>query len=284
MSWNRSDSRRTAPVEEKGTAKSRMRGAVAGGAVVVLACAVAYWIFRPVDGGVETAAGAKSRMIREVSPSVSTAAQEKVVYRTKEERYFAETNGLAPGKLARWWLDHRPPAGYTNDSTRTRAKQGYEIFEHRCDNSLAFLLTVRPGDTIVGDAGYDRWFTRAFLESLKTPIIVTKDDTPEQAALKRLVIETKADLKGRLDAGEDIAQIMSETRRELQKLSALKSDLRRELYAMKRDGTMTEENMQDYVDAANKMLADKGIAPLKFGPLIGRNLKRQIEDKDKETK
>lgn len=275
MAWNKPTGDEAATKRSPSRAKSPIRG-IAAALIVVAGAVVAWLVLSPGDKHeTEKSDKAKAGLIKEVTPAATPKAEEpkKVVYKTQAEKDFAETNGLSRGKLARWWLDRRPPAQYTNDTTRTAPKEKYEIFDHHCDNSLACLLTMTPGDTLVGDVMYERWFVKDFLKSLETPIIVTKDDTPEQAELKRAVIAAKIDLKARHDAGEDIAQVMRETRAELQKMAAYKAQVRDQLYQLKRDGIMSDADMEGYVEAANKMLEQKGIAPLKFGPLVRRNLK-----------
>ena len=137
------------------------------------------------------------------------------------------------------------------------------------------MLTVPPGTSAVGDPEYELWFTQDFLKSLETPIIVTKDDTPEEAQLKRDMIAAKIDLKARYDAGEDIALIMRSTREELQRLSIYKSEIEATFREMASKPGLTEQDIDDFIKSANIMLDSKGIAPMTFGPLAKRRLLRK---------
>ena len=177
---------------------------------------------------------------------------------------------------------HKVRGVVTNDFRK--ATQGkYAIFPHRCENEIACYLSLKPGDAIFGTMKYSGRFKDDFLKSLETPIVIEPDDPDDVKELKRNVREAKIQLKEALDRGEDIEQIMLDTRKELQDLARYKMDLTRTIYEMRRDKPMTTEELQDAVDAANKMLEAKGIAPMKFGPLVRQKMLMAMEQ-EKEQK
>lgn len=223
----------------------------------------------------------RAKRIAEVSPSFAynspkaTEPHEKALpkYKTKEERYFAETNGLNKMQIQRWKIDHMPPAGITNNTSQTEERPYYQIFDHSSENDIAGFLTMESGETLVGTPSYERWFVKDFLKSLETPIIVTKDDTPEQAALKREMIEVKIDLKARHDAGEDIAAIMTATHDEYQRLAEYKDTIWELLREARRNPDATDQDIEDFITAANVQLESKGIAPIELGPVTRHMLR-----------
>ena len=168
--------------------------------------------------------------------------------------------------------------GVITNSLASRAKGAYHIFDHASDNEIACYLSMKPGDALVGPARYTGRFKDRFLESIKTPIIVTEYDTPEQAQLKRDVIAARLQLKDALDRGEDIEQIMLDTRQELQDLARYKNELRKQFNELRRAEGTTEEDVDTLLEACNKMLESKGIAPMKFGPITRRKLMSELED------
>jgi len=170
--------------------------------------------------------------------------------------------------------------GVITNSVASRAKGAYHIFDHACDNEIACYLSIKPGDALVGPVRYTGRFKEKFLESLKTPIIVTQDDTPEQAQLKRDVIAAKLELKDALDRGEDIEQIMLDTRQELQDLARYKMELRKQFNELRRSEGATEEDIDMLLEACNKMLESKGIEPMKFGPITRRKLMSEMENQE----
>ena len=133
-----------------------------------------------------------------------------------------------------------------------------QLFFNRAENQLSALLTVKPGEMIVGFDIDDKRFVNEFLASLKTPIEITDDDTPEERAEKELVIEAKQQLQRYYKEGLDIVQIMKDEYREIAKLNALKTDLNAEIAKMRREGA-SPEDIRLQVEASNKMLEQYGV-------------------------
>lgn len=136
-------------------------------------------------------------------------------------------------------------------------------FKYNSDLEIAALLLARPGSMAIGNPDYDRWFTRDFLRSFNDPALPSHEDTDEQKELKRAVAEVKGDLKARYDAGEDLAKIMSDARKELRELSAYKEELEEQVKRLSKDEKATAEDIEDCITAANKMLEERGLPPLK---------------------
>ncbi len=185
------------------------------------------------------------------------------------------TNGLSAAQIRKWKAERRPPPGITNDTTRTEAPPQYAIFNHVSENEIACLLTIEPGMTLVGEPSYGKHFVDDFMKSCQTPIVVTEDDTPEQAELKRLMNETKIDLRQRMADGEDLGQILRDTRQEYVRLAEYKQTLEHELNELKKDNSLSMDDIDDFVKAANKLLDAKGIAPIKMTPITRRMLLRR---------
>jgi hypothetical protein len=139
-------------------------------------------------------------------------------------------------------------------------------------------LTIQPGQGLVGTPRYNGRFTKEFLESLKKPIVINDDDSEEDKELKRNVNLAKQELKAAYDRGEDIEKIMLDTRREYQDLAMYKQELRQLIYEYKKTENPSDQDVEDYVTAANKLLEAKGIAPLNIGPISRRKLMMMREE------
>jgi hypothetical protein len=50
-------------------------------------------------------------------------------------------------------------------------------------------------------------------------------------------------------------------------MGTIKKDLEKEIRKANRDSTMTDDDMELLVKAANKMLEEKGISPINYNPL-----------------
>lgn len=170
------------------------------------------------------------------------------------------------------------PTGVVTNRVADYAKSQYSIFEHRSDNEIAAILMMRPGDTVVGTKRYDRWFSRQFLKSCETPIEFLPTDEPWKIDLKRAVIQARKDLKEAYDRGEDIEAIMTESRQQLQDLARYKQSIK-QLYVSNMKECETPEQVEALGLAVNKMLEEKGCAPMDFTPLTKQSL---LKDKTYE--
>ena len=252
--------------------------------VAVSALITVHYLLRVDDSAVEThkakATRTKKAVTAHTSNSIETSQPENkpiTKYKTIEEQYYAETNGLSKPMLAKWRFEHRQPAAWTNDSSKVEQPE-YATFDFQSEKEIICLLTVEPGDTLLGDGNYGPEFERDFLKSLTQPIIVSKDDTPEQAEWKRMMIETKIDLKARMDAGESISDIMQATRREYQRMAEMKDLLTEEIAALKNSEGVTVQDMETCIEAANRMLESKGVSKLKISPVMRKALMRKCVD------
>ena len=244
--------------------------------VVVVAVAVALWMSQSAETEVtEEELAEKPRQIVEVAPSAPAPvaepkAEEKPVDPNARPTKVGEiVNGyvmLPSGRI------HKPTGVVTN-RVADYGKSKYSIFENRSDNEIAGILMMNPGDAVVGSKRYDRWFAEQFLKSIETPIIVSEDDEPWQADLKRSVLQARIELKEAYDRGEDIAGIMTESRQQLQDLSKYKQAVK-QLYAQNRRECETDEEVGELQRAVNIMLEEKGCAPINFTPLTRLNLKK----------
>ena len=171
---------------------------------------------------------------------------------------------------------HKRTGAVTNH-VANYGKSKYSIFKYRSDNEIARILMSNPGSAVVGTRRYDMWFEKQFQKSLETPITISEDDEEWQADLKRLVIQARQELKEAHDRGEDVAEIMSESRRQLQDLSGYRRSIGR-VYAEKRRECATEEEVAQLQQAVNAMLEQKGCAPMNFTPLTKMHLMKEETD------
>lgn len=149
-----------------------------------------------------------------------------------------------------------------------------KLFHNIADIYISRVVNSQPGNLVIGTVNYDR-FPDLFRKALKEPIVVDKDDTVEEVAKKQAVIDTRAELKQMLDEGVDIAQVMREAESEVRRLWNYRRSLHLELVKTMKEGTFNANDMQDYVDAANMMLKDNGMAPLKHPQFWIRRMRQE---------
>ena len=88
-----------------------------------------------------------------------------------------------------------------------------------------------------------------------------------------------------MDAGEDIVNIMKDSRAELEKLGAYREDLKQLVNEHIRDENASDDDVKDFVAAANKMLEKEGLPPIKNPSIMARQmmLKHQRERAAREA-
>lgn len=285
MAWNGSNGKNASGTSTAkrlvGVAKkspSIMRGAFAALAVVALAAGAWWWLARRAPEP-----SAPERPKRPAKAPLPAA--EKPTPLPKPKDYSAldniqlrrlpesETNNLTEAQVKYWRMFHPWPPP---DKDQPKAKHGkYHIFETRADNEIAFVLATEPGTMVIGNRSVGPDFESRFLKSLEKPIIVSKDDSEYEQNLKRAVIEAKLNLKDALDRGEDIGKIMDEARAELQKLARYRAQLEKEATVMLHRGEIGAADAEDVIKAVNKMLEEKGIAPIELNSMSRLAMKYQ---------
>ena len=280
MAWNGSEGAAKPQKVERKAKPSAWRGLIAAIIVIGGAAGICLYFFGPATvGGQRNKDKTKPGKIAKVTPDIAPAQTEELKSPEKPLRFWevdaAHTNGFTEMQMRKWRKEHMPPPGYTNNAVLTKPKPAYAIFNHPCENLIAAYLTLTPGEGMIGSPILGERFRQQFLKSLEEPIIVTEDDTPEQAQLKRDMIATKIELKARMDEGEDICQIMSDTHREVQELSRYKTMLQQEVRDAAKNPEMTMDDVDDLINAANMMLDAKGIAPITLGPITRHLIQRR---------
>ena len=249
----------------------------------VLGVAVSLGAFLAVKhlGGDSGATGRRAAQptasrIAEAKPAIPTLPQTNIVESVveKEDRNSLEwlkkhdkryivpedavrrPNGRLYTKDGRRILERLPARTIHADAGRKR------VFEHQAEREIARLLSIEPGKFFIGNANYGARFQQSFAESVASPTPILEDDDAETIALKKEVNEVKADLAQRLKDGEDIVQIMKDTEHELRTLATFRNDMMKELTALRFDERVTEQDYRDYVEAANRMLKERGLREL----------------------
>ena len=179
----------------------------------------------------------------------------------KPEAIVVEPKTNQWGNPAHWGHKKLRPA-MVHSIDRSQMPLFEQLFQNSADKTIAGLLVIEPGTDLIGDDTFDESFVKAFLKSIESPIVVSKEDSEEAKALKRAVIETKIDLKARLDAGEDIAKTLTDIRCELRELGAYREEIKALIHERSRDHAMNTDDMKDFVAAANIMLDERGAKPI----------------------
>ena len=147
------------------------------------------------------------------------------------------------------------------------------LFDHPSEVILENLVTVPLGGRIYGLQTPPN-LEEDFLKSLETPIIIDKDDTPEDAERKRNMRQLKIEIKARLDNGEKLADIVNEECKRINQIATL----REEGLILVSEAAATEgtrEDVQALIDAVNVKLKEKGAEPLRMSKLMEVRIRRR---------
>lgn len=242
---------------------TRYRGILAGLGVIVGGGLVAYLIFGRTDASphIDRKVVKRSCIAEVASQTVTNRLVERKAkpedpdLDARPTRVGEKVNGyimMSDGTLHKM-TGEAHTVGESNDPS--------QIFDSPAENDIAALLTMDPGDGIVGGPDCET-FTEEFLKSTTIPIVVKSDDPDDIKALKRAVNQVKVELKLAYDRGEDIVGIMEKAYDDFRRLEQYKVDLFAEVLDYSENAEASEEDINDYLTAANKMLEQKGIAPL----------------------
>ena len=296
MAWNRprgSQQTETALRRGRSPRPTVARGAIAGLVVAFGAAVAAWWLWPDATAPVaEDGDGTVGRHIREVTPAAAPKAEP--VEEEKDPPGYYKGKKISDDNRPPWMSPYHRIVDYgpiqTNKISASQIPFEERVFEEGVDQQIAGMLLVEPGTCFLGDCNglYDG-FDKDFLESLKVPIIVRQDDPEEVKAIKRAVIEVKADLKARMDAGENLQKIMEDNWREMKELGLYRQELDEQLDQIcAEDDSITEQDLDDYVAAANKMLTERGCAemrtPLFLKEKVRMRAERRIRERETNAK
>jgi len=265
---------------------SPIKKGLLAGLIVVIGGGLAAWFFMGGESGETADAGGRGATrptaIAEVAPAIVTNAvvAEEAVAKVAEKPVpywkLPTTNGLDEAQIRKWKFMHEPPPHYTNDVAFHRPPPEWAIFKHRSENELALLMTLEPGMTLVGTPIYGDAMRNDFLKSCEEPILAEEGDTEEQRQLKKEMNEIKIEIRDRMRNGEDFCDILRETREEMMRLGRVRQEIQNDLSAMLKDAK-SEVDVDTCIEAANKLLEDKGLAPISVNPVIRRRFARQFQ-------
>ena len=293
MAWNGSNKTEQTDIKLKGEGSSRLL--MYGGTIGIMIIAVAvFWVYSQNKGDDdEIKEYPKKTSIQHIAPDVSRPIREKITKtknkpKSESHRKNKKSNERPQqlGEVRNGYVLlgsglHRIRGEVTNNCSLTKGK--YEIFKHSAENTIAELLTVKAGDILVGEPDYQGAFAESLKRSLLESIKIEDTDTPEQIELKQAVIEAKEELKKAMERGEDVEDVLISARRECQDLARVKQLMMADVFDFVDKEAVTKDDVETYVEAANKLLESKGIAPIERSTLADIKLRHKLDDFEPEA-
>ena len=287
MAWNRPSEEKVKVRGEDEEGNFHLKGFLAGVIVVVGAAVAVWWLWPTGESAGETPPPQKRQRIKEASPLKRESAPRPQAEKPKDPPGYWNGKKISNENRPPWMSPYHRVMDYGKIETNIVLESDIpiedKIFELGVDQQIASMLLIEPGTRFFGNC--DKMYTdfdEDFAESLKSPIIVRADDPEEVKALKRAVIEVKADLKARKDAGESLQRIMEENWKEMRELGLYKHELNEQLNQLcEEDEDITEQDLEDYVTAANTMLRDRGCAEMKTPVILKEQIKLRLANRGK---
>ena len=280
MSWNGSDSKRTAPqqVATTGGGKhkvpSRVRGLVAL-LLVVLSGGLVLWLMHSGESKKsEPEEPSKGPSLIKTDPLKSNVSgkQSKAVAtnETKGVASLGPVLGKTPTGKA-----YVAMTAQTNDS-------GVVIERYQLtDGSWMRVVQLQTKDSLVFNSAIDSYLAqifmqplnervppmppiknleKAFEEAIKTPIIVRETDSEKVKAMKKAALEARQQVADLLREGYTVGQVLSEHESLREKNVTFRKEFQNELNEIyRKEGPKAAK---DYMESANAKLEKEGIIPL----------------------
>ena len=215
---------------------------------------------------------AQTNQVAEVAKPKEKTREERI--KAIEDRYRGREDEMPPGtKQALYFLKNPPKRSFKVAGRTAR------MFKRNSDRAIASLLTAEPGTLFLEKPSYGESFLKDFRASLDEPIEISDDDSPEDVALKKAVQATREDFKARMADGEDICATMTAVATSMYEMGQLKGGIEEQLHKMRLDESYSDQDITDFVTAANKYLREKGIKEMPMPKLFLRrySLKKAAE-------
>lgn len=265
----------------KATAKKRSLSgvfAVIGMSALLSAVILAFVFMHSKEIEDDTGTTPKKGRIAEVE-SVKASVPKVVEVPSKRKTYKEMTNEEKLASIRAKYGDNIPenlkPTVYYLENppqqTFHPAKSKFGYFKRNSEREIASILSVEPGTWMMGKAKFGDKFDKDLAAALEETIEFEDGDDDEIRAMKQAVIDTKKELADRINNGETASDIMNSTIDELYALGQYRRDLQEQVGAIRRNPEYTNQDVEDVVNAANMMLKDKGLPPLRMPNMLIRS-------------
>jgi len=286
------------PSRERGrprTSRHNVRGLVAL-AIVVVGGGLAWWIVagrRAHVTDVPVVPRAPS-LIKEHQPVVVTNAPKNSAEKSHAEQQAEWKRRGYPknpwGSKIPADLEYKPHWLYTEEDyaridpsyfarhAEFKKRSAANPWKTTSDSQLSTLLFADPSQPNLS-IPFDRHFVKQFVDSLDKPIVIDPEkDSAELQEQKKTMIAVREALKKEMDAGNDITEILNAERETQLRLRGLRENLMANLREIEKTAA-SEQEMSDYIEAANQMLEKEGLSKVRMSllPLRWRLMKENAK-------
>lgn len=172
------------------------------------------------------------------------------------------------------WTDEdgnlrRPDGTYFRKNTKPPTKVNLterfpeqKAFKYSSEIDLAHLVQIKPGEPIENWVKYGEAFNRDFLQSMLDHIEISPDDSSDVRALKEAVKELKLEIVKRVREGADPAQLVNETREELQRMGEISEMIRGQMLELVKGENFSDDELLEFQSRVNDKLIEQNLPPI----------------------
>ena len=291
MAWNRSSEKKKVEVEKRGGQRNVLLKGLLAGAIVVVGAVIAAWFFWSDDKSpLSTSTSTSTSLIREVKPAAAPKAKEPPRELTEDEKRLKELHEIEAkfGKNIPKALQTRVYY-LKNPPKRTfECKGPNDFLQHPCEQEIASLLMAVPGTFFLRQPTFSETFDNDFVSALMDKIDIYPTDDERTRRVKEEVTLLKKDIAKMVrETGRKPSDLMNEYAKQMFELGQYQRDLQSELREIEENDAVSNEEVEDFYNAANTLLEQKGLGKFAIPDLarrgirLNRELQRQIKGGEK---
>ena len=280
MSWNRQESKKS----EEG--KMKRRGGRSRVPLVLLVLVVllllgiaAWWVAMPRDDKAApqprapNGGGQIAEVKSAVAPPPATKGQKEGKKLSRRERELKEIrdkfgdNIPESLKATVYFLEHPPQQTF-----KVRSKASF--LRHPSERQIEGVVLAEPGSFFVVKPEFGESFDQDFMTALLDKIEVNDDDSEETRAIKENVSAVKKEIAEICKReGRKPSEVMNEHAAAMYELGRFQRDLEEELDRIHANEEYSDKDVEDFCEAANRLLKAKGLAPIQHLDLTRRSFR-----------
>ncbi len=136
------------------------------------------------------------------------------------------------------------------------------LFKTYSENYIVGLMRTEAGMPAI-NLRLPKNFDEEFKARIADPVEILPDDTEEDIALKNQMVELKHKMAELIAEGFTPTEIIKNERNEINRLARIRTNAMKDLAELRRNGA-TKEEVELYVEAANKMMDEYGVKHIKL--------------------
>ena len=169
-------------------------------------------------------------------------------------------------KAVVYFLEHPPRRTFKSQGT-------HQYFRHSSERQIAGVVFTEPGTYFVMKPEVGESFDRDFASALVDKIDISEDDPEDVRMAKEQMTEIKREIAEKCGTeGKKPSEVMNEHAAAMYELGQYQRNLEEELDRIHADPELSDDEVEDFCRAANKLLESKGLPKMTMPNLARRSI------------